>query len=72
MYSGDFSITLRICVYIMSSFFELLKWRKVYRVVAAYIVTAGFLIQILTPSFELEQRRVRARDFQFPVGRSVP
>ena len=33
-------------IYIMSGFFEELQRRKVYRVAAAYIVAAGFLIQI--------------------------
>src|SRR5439155_16784691 len=32
--------------YIVSGFFEELQRRKVYRVAAAYIVAAGFLIQI--------------------------
>jgi hypothetical protein len=33
-------------IYLMSGFFEELQRRKVYRVAAAYIVAAGFLIQI--------------------------
>jgi TolB-like protein/Tfp pilus assembly protein PilF len=37
--------------YIMSGFFEELQRRKVYRVAAAYIVTAGFLIQIASAAF---------------------
>ena len=35
----------------MSSFFSELKQRKVYRVAAAYIVAAGFLIQIASAAF---------------------
>jgi len=35
----------------MSSFFSELKQRKVYRVAAAYIVAAGFLIQIASATF---------------------
>ena len=37
--------------YIMSGFFEELQRRKVYRVAAAYIVVAGFLIQIASAAF---------------------
>jgi hypothetical protein len=36
---------------IMSGFFEELQRRKVYRVAAAYIVAAGFLIQIASATF---------------------
>src|SRR5215475_5731811 len=36
---------------IMSGFFEELQRRKVYRVAAAYIVVAGFLIQIASAAF---------------------
>ncbi|PYL45430.1 MAG: adenylyl cyclase, partial [Verrucomicrobia bacterium] len=35
----------------MSGFFEELQRRKVYRVAAAYIVVAGFLIQIASAAF---------------------
>jgi hypothetical protein len=35
----------------MSGFFEELQRRKVYRVAAAYIVAAGFLIQIASATF---------------------
>lgn len=35
----------------MSGFFEEVKRRKVYRVAAAYVVTAGFLIQIASAAF---------------------
>jgi adenylate cyclase len=35
----------------MSGFFEELHRRKVYRVAAAYIVVAGFLIQIASAAF---------------------
>src|ERR1700740_2816570 len=35
----------------MSSFFEELQRRKVYRVAAAYIVAAGFLIQMASAAF---------------------
>lgn len=41
---------------IMSSFFEEVKRRKVYRVAAAYIIAAGFIIQIASavfPAWEL-------------------
>jgi hypothetical protein len=38
-------------IYIMSGFFEELQRRKVYRVAAAYIVVAGFLIQIAPAAF---------------------
>jgi TolB-like protein/Flp pilus assembly protein TadD len=37
--------------YIMSGFFEELQRRKVYRVAVAYIVAAGFLIQIASAAF---------------------
>jgi len=37
--------------HIMSGFFEELQRRKVYRVAAAYIVAAGFLIQIASAAF---------------------
>src|SRR5437762_10675275 len=37
--------------YIMSGFFEELQRRKVYRIAAAYIVAAGFLIQIASAAF---------------------
>jgi TolB-like protein/Tfp pilus assembly protein PilF len=37
--------------YIMSGFFEELQRRKVYRVAAAYIVAAGFLIQMASAAF---------------------
>ena len=35
----------------MNGFFEELQQRKVYRVAAAYIVAAGFLIQIASAAF---------------------
>ena len=38
-------------IYIMTGFFEELQRRKVYRVAAAYIVAAGFLIQIASAAF---------------------
>jgi hypothetical protein len=38
-------------MHIMTGFFEELQKRKVYRVAAAYIVAAGFLIQIASPRF---------------------
>ncbi|HXO92537.1 MAG TPA: hypothetical protein VN825_00290 [Candidatus Acidoferrum sp.] len=38
-------------IYIMSGFFEELQRRKVYRVAAAYIVAAGFLIQMASATF---------------------
>jgi TolB-like protein/Tfp pilus assembly protein PilF len=38
-------------IYTMSGFFEELQRRKVYRVAAAYIVAAGFLIQIASATF---------------------
>src|SRR5437762_3555926 len=37
--------------HIMSGFFQELQRRKVYRVAAAYIVAAGFLIQIASAAF---------------------
>jgi TolB-like protein/Tfp pilus assembly protein PilF len=37
--------------YIMTGFFEELQRRKVYRVAAAYVVAAGFLIQIASATF---------------------
>jgi TolB-like protein/Tfp pilus assembly protein PilF len=46
----------------MSSFFRELKQRKVYRVAAAYIVAAGFLIQIASaalPAWELPNWSLR-------------
>src|SRR5260370_1781845 len=36
---------------IMSGFFEELQRRKVYRVAAAYIIAAGFIIQIASSTF---------------------
>jgi TolB-like protein len=45
-YNGD-----RLQSSIMSGFFEELQRRKVYRVAAAYIVAAGFLIQIASAAF---------------------
>ena len=36
---------------LMSGFFQELQRRKVYRVAAAYIVVAGFLIQIASAAF---------------------
>src|SRR4029453_11651411 len=41
----------RIRMHIMTGFFEELQKRKVYRVAAAYIVAAGFLIQIASAAF---------------------
>lgn len=38
-------------IYIMSGFFEELQRRKVYRVAAAYVVAAGFLIQMASAVF---------------------
>ena len=38
-------------MHIMTGFFEELQKRKVYRVAAAYIVAAGFLIQIASAAF---------------------
>src|ERR1700746_3534724 len=41
---------------VMSGFFEELRRRKVYRVAAAYIIAAGFIIQIgsaVFPAWEL-------------------
>src|SRR5207245_3458116 len=49
-----------ICI--MSGFFEELQRRKVYRVAAAYIVAAGFLIQIASavfPAWELPNWSLR-------------
>jgi TolB-like protein/Flp pilus assembly protein TadD len=46
----------------MSSFFEELKRRKVYRVAAAYIIAAGFIIQIgsaVFPAWELPNWTLR-------------
>src|SRR5246127_4857815 len=37
----------------MSSFFEELKRRRVYKVAAAYIVAAGFIIQIASAVFPM-------------------
>src|SRR3977135_3842608 len=36
---------------IMSGFFEELQRRKVYRVAAAYVIAAGFIIQIASATF---------------------
>src|SRR4029077_18736329 len=41
----------RIPMHIMTGFFDELQKRKVYRVAAAYIVAAGFLIQIASAAF---------------------
>jgi hypothetical protein len=38
-------------MHIMTGFFEELQRRKVYRVAAAYVVAAGFLIQIASAAF---------------------
>jgi TolB-like protein len=38
-------------IYIMSGFFEELQRRKVYRVAAAYVIAAGFIIQIASATF---------------------
>jgi hypothetical protein len=38
-------------MHIMTGFFDELQKRKVYRVAAAYIVAAGFLIQIASAAF---------------------
>jgi hypothetical protein len=35
----------------MSGFFEELKRQKVYRVAAAYIIAAGFIIQVAPSKF---------------------
>src|SRR5215468_172683 len=46
----------------MSGFFEELKRRKVYRVAAAYIIAAGFIIQIgsaVLPAWELPNWTLR-------------
>src|SRR5438094_3988101 len=46
----------------MSGFFEELKRRKVYRVAAAYIIAAGFIIQIgsaVFPAWELPNWTLR-------------
>jgi hypothetical protein len=46
----------------MSGFFEELKRRKVYRVAAAYIIAAGFIIQIASavfPAWELPNWTLR-------------
>src|SRR5215212_6388851 len=42
--------------HVMSGFFEELRRRKIYRVAAAYIIAAGFIIQISSavfPAWEL-------------------
>src|SRR5213075_2303591 len=47
---------------LMSGFFEELKRRKVYRVAAAYIIAAGFIIQIgsaVFPAWELPNWTLR-------------
>jgi hypothetical protein len=54
----------------MSGFFEELQRRKVYRVAAAYVVVAGFLIQIASaafPAWELPNWSLLARldEFRF-------
>jgi TolB-like protein/Tfp pilus assembly protein PilF len=49
-------------IYIMSGFFEELQRRQIYRVAAAYIVAAGFLIQIASvvfPAWELPNWSLR-------------
>ncbi len=38
-------------IHVMSGFFEELQRRKVYRVAAAYVVAAGFLIQMASATF---------------------
>ena len=46
----------------MSGFFEELQRRKVYRVAAAYIIAAGFIIQIgsaVFPAWELPNWTLR-------------
>src|SRR6476660_2162306 len=47
---------------LMSGFFEELKRRKVYRVAAAYVIAAGFIIQIgsaVFPAWELPNWTLR-------------
>src|SRR6186997_2510953 len=47
---------------LMSGFFEELKRRKVYRVAAAYIIAAGFIIQIgsaVFPAWEMPNWTLR-------------
>src|SRR5262249_8434596 len=57
--------------YIMSGFFEELQRRKVYRVAAAYIVAAGFLIQMASaafPAWELPNWSLRLVVVVFFIG----
>src|SRR6266699_3219956 len=55
----------------MSGFFEELQRRKVYRVAAAYIIAAGFIIQIgsaVFPAWELPNWTLRLVVVLLPIG----
>src|SRR2546429_9940348 len=59
---------------IMSGFFEELQRRKVYRVAAAYIIAAGFIIQIASstfPAWELPNWSLRLLVGLFLIGFSI-
>src|SRR6516164_8321656 len=56
---------------VMSGFFEELQRRKVYRVAAAYIIAAGFIIQIgsaIFPAWELPNWTLRLAIVLLLVG----
>src|SRR6187455_1929501 len=56
---------------LMSGFFEELQRRKVYRVAAAYIIAAGFIIQIgsaVFPAWELPNWTLRLVIVLFLIG----
>src|SRR5947208_17107667 len=59
----------------MSGFFEELQRRKVYRVAAAYIIAAGFIIQIgsaVFPAWELPTWTLRLVGVLLLIGFPLP
>jgi hypothetical protein len=52
----------------MSGFFAELQRRRVYRVAAAYIVAAGFLIQIASAAFPAWELIERGRMRRMPLA----
>src|SRR2546421_12575608 len=59
---------------LMSNFFQELQRRKVYRVAAAYIIAAGFIIQIgsaVFPAWEVPNWTLRLGVVLFLIGFSI-
>src|SRR5205823_12563459 len=61
------AIVLRLSHLVMSGFFEELQRRKVYRVAAAYMIAAGFIIQIGSAVFS----RLGITELGVPPGRGA-